>query len=196
MAIALADLGAREVGVVAAEVYHHTLRPGACARETLSGAERAGVVRVPTGQSVEVVLLVPRKLDPVASFRGKADRPVARIVVVNFDGLGWHRQADAASVRCCSSVNGGGQRSRRAADIGGPRRFREGGALPADSECPKGLALSYFFGSSLFGVTSSPLPAPTHRAPHLALSKLSADRRPRAERAGMFVGAFIGSPLL
>ena len=172
MAIALADLGAREVGVVAAEVYHHTLRPGACARETLSGAERAGVVRVPTGQSVEVVLLVPRKLDPVASFRGKADRPVARIVVVNFDGLGWHRQADAASVRCCSSVNGGGQRSRRAADIGGPRRFREGGALPADSEPPEGTGSVIFLRK--FSVRRDVIAPPRADPPRAASGALEA----------------------
>ena len=67
--------------------------------EALSGAERAGVVVVPAGQPVEVVLLSPRKLDPIASFRGKADRAVARTVEVYFDGFGWHGQAHAASAR-------------------------------------------------------------------------------------------------
>ena len=38
---------------------------------------------------------MPHKPDLVASLSGKADRPIARIVVVHFDGLGWHRQADA-----------------------------------------------------------------------------------------------------
>ncbi len=116
MAIALADLGTREVGVVAAEVYHHAFGPRARACETLSGAERAGVVGVPAGKSMQVVLLVPRKLDPVASFRGKADRPVARMVVVNFDGLGWHRQgfADAAQSTAAQSTEVVSRSRRRA----------------------------------------------------------------------------------
>ena len=120
MAVALAYLGAREVGVVAAEVNHHALGSGTCACETLSGAERAGVVVVPAGKPVEVVLLSPRKLDPVASFRGKADRAVARMVVVYFDGFGWHRQAHAASARLCSSVRewrSGDRQGDRHADI-------------------------------------------------------------------------------
>ena len=95
MAVALADLGAREVGVVAAKVYRQALGAGGCACELLRSAERAGVVGVSTGQSVEVVLFMPHKPDLVASLSGKADRPIARIVVVHFDGLGWHRQADA-----------------------------------------------------------------------------------------------------
>jgi hypothetical protein len=99
VAVALAYLGARKVGVVAAEVYDHALGSGTCACETLSGAERAGVVVVPAGQPVEVVLLSPHKLDPVASFRGKADRAVARTVEVYFDRFGWHGQAHAASAR-------------------------------------------------------------------------------------------------